>query len=403
MPALKSKLAAVGVTLTAASLIATGCSSSGGGSNASGGSGTTSQAAQLRADLTGLLNDHVWLAGNALDTALHHGGNLKNPQVAGAVKALDDNSVDLSKAIGAAYPSAEKPFLASWRQHIGFFVNYTLGKATHKPGMVAKARKDLDGYRTAFGQLIHSVVPDLPADAVAKELVPHVSSLLAAIDADVAGKRNYQSLLAAAASHMTMTADVLAGAIAKNKKLSGDADSQASGVLATLTAQLNDHVWLAGNALDTAVREGGILKKPDVAGAVAALDGNSVAISKTVGSVYPSAEQPFLASWRQHIGFFVNYTLGKATKNKAMVAKATKDLSGYAQSFDQLLDSVIKTLPKGAVDSELQAHVSSLFAAIDASVAGAPDYQSKLAAAAMHMPHTAAALAGAIAADKKLT
>ena len=30
----------------------------------------TSQAAELRAALTSLLNDHVWLAGNALDTAV---------------------------------------------------------------------------------------------------------------------------------------------------------------------------------------------------------------------------------------------------------------------------------------------------------------------------------------------
>ena len=44
------------------------------------------------------------------------------------------------------------------------------------------------------------------------------------------------------------------------------------------------------------------------------LDANSVALAKTLGSVYPDAEKPFLASWRQHIGFFVDYTLGKATK-----------------------------------------------------------------------------------------
>lgn len=37
----------------------------------------------------------------------------------GAVGALDANSIALSKQVGAAYPAAEKPFLASWRQHIG--------------------------------------------------------------------------------------------------------------------------------------------------------------------------------------------------------------------------------------------------------------------------------------------
>ena len=146
-------------------------------------------AAELRATLTSLLSDHVWLAGNALDTAVRKNGDLKDPQVVGAVKALDANSVALAKTLGSVYPDAEKPFLASWRQHIGFFVDYTLGKATKNDKQVAKAKADLDAYRVSFGQLINSVVPELPADAVAEELIPHVDSLFAAIDASVAGKR----------------------------------------------------------------------------------------------------------------------------------------------------------------------------------------------------------------------
>jgi hypothetical protein len=65
-------------------------------------------AAELRATLTSLLSDHVWLAGNALDTAVHKKGDLKDPQVVGAVKALDANSVALAEAIGSVYPDAEK-------------------------------------------------------------------------------------------------------------------------------------------------------------------------------------------------------------------------------------------------------------------------------------------------------
>jgi hypothetical protein len=179
----------------------------------------TTEAAALRATLTSLLSDHVWLAGNALDTAVQHKGDLKDPQVVGAVKALDANSVALSKAIGSVYPDAEKPFLASWRQHIGFFVNYTLGKATKNEKQAAKAKADLNKYRTSFGQLINSVIPELPADAVAKELVPHVNTLIAAIDADIAGKADYQSKLTAAADHMPMTAAILASGIVANKKI----------------------------------------------------------------------------------------------------------------------------------------------------------------------------------------
>ena len=177
-------------------------------------------AAALRATLTALLDDHVWLAGNALQTAILKGGNLNDPQVKGAVAALDANSVALSKAVASVYPQAEKPFLDSWRQHIGFFVEYTLGKATNDKAKVTKATTELDGYRTSFGQLINSVVPELPADAVADELKPHVQTLFAAIDAAVASDPSFQTKLSAAAAHMPMTAEILANGIAKNKGLS---------------------------------------------------------------------------------------------------------------------------------------------------------------------------------------
>src|SRR4051794_24565686 len=159
------KIKTITISVTAAALLTAGCSSSKSSSStgatksssASSAPATSaaaaapdeSAAAGLRATLTALLSDHVWLAGNALDTAVLKGGNLKDPAVVGAVAALDANSVALSKTVGSVYPDAEKPFLASWRQHIGFFVNYTLGKATKNAAMVTKAKSDLDGYRTS--------------------------------------------------------------------------------------------------------------------------------------------------------------------------------------------------------------------------------------------------------------
>jgi hypothetical protein len=228
------KLAAVGVGLA---LAATACGGSSSGDDAgkgtaaspsaaaatdavTGQAATTTKAAALRAGLTYLLEEHVQLAGIATGTAIAKKGDLKDPAVTAAVGALDANSVALSKAVGSAYPMAEEPFLASWRQHIGFFVDYTLGKATKDAAKVEKAKKDLDGYRTSFGQLINSVVPELPADAVANELKPHVASLFTAIDAVVAGDPTAFAKLQEAAGHMPGTAATLSGGIAENAKLS---------------------------------------------------------------------------------------------------------------------------------------------------------------------------------------
>ena len=175
-----------------------------------------SDGSALRAQLTALLADHVYLAAAAIDQALADGGDLTTADVQAAVAVLDENSVEVAALVGSAYPDAEQPFLDSWRSHIPFFVNYTLGKATGDEALAEQAVADLNGYAVSFGQLINSVVPELPAEAVQAELEMHAVSLLAAIDANIAGDPEYFSLLKEAAGHMPMTATALAGGIAAN-------------------------------------------------------------------------------------------------------------------------------------------------------------------------------------------
>jgi hypothetical protein len=178
-----------------------------------------SDGAGLRATLTALLSDHVYLAGAAINQALADGGDLEAPLTAAAVAALDENSVEVAAAVGSVYPDAEEPFLDSWRSHIPFFVDYTLGKVTEDQGKVDEAVSGLEQYAVSFGELINSVVPELPAEAVQMELEMHATSLLAAIDANVAGDPEYFGLLKEAASHMPMTATALAGGIAADQNI----------------------------------------------------------------------------------------------------------------------------------------------------------------------------------------
>src|SRR3712207_5234791 len=104
-------------------------------------------AATLTRDLTGMLVDHEYLAGLAVLTAVQAGGNLEDPTFKAAAGALDNNSVALSEAITSVYgPQASEQFLSLWRNHIGFFVDYTLGRATNNEAMVTQASQKLDGY-----------------------------------------------------------------------------------------------------------------------------------------------------------------------------------------------------------------------------------------------------------------
>ncbi|MDP3209202.1 MAG: hypothetical protein Q8M65_08630, partial [Rhodoglobus sp.] len=118
-------------------------------------------------------------------------------------------------------------------------------------------------------------------------------------------------------------------------------NSDGSGLRAAIQAALYDHVYLAAAAIDQALQDGGDLTAPETVGALDALDANSVAVSQLIGSVYPDAEQPFLDSWRSHIPFFVDYTLGKVTNDQAKIDKAVADLGGYAVAFGELINSVV--------------------------------------------------------------
>jgi hypothetical protein len=357
-----------------------------------------SGAAALRSGLTALLQEHVYLAGITVTQGV--GKGLDSAEFKAAAGALDKNSVGLAGAITSVYgQAAGDQFLALWRKHIGFFVDYTKGKATKDDAIVTKAKSDLDGYRNDFGAFIASANPNLPKQAVADELLPHIQTLFAAIDAVVAGDASAFDKLRIAADHMPMTADILAGGIAKQypDKFPGGVDSSASGLRAALTSQLQEHVYLAGITVVYGVGKG--LDSAEFKAAAATLDKNSVALADSITSVYgQAAGDQFLALWRKHIGFFVDYTKGEATKDAAMTSKAKADLDGYRADFGAFIASANPNLPKDAVAQELIPHVQSLFDAIDA-VTGAKqgDAFELLRLAAAHMPMTADVLAGGIA------
>ena len=359
-------------------------------------------AAELRAGLTSLLQEHVYLAGAAIATAVQAGGDLEAPPVKSAVSTLDANSVALSEAVASVYgDDAGKQFLELWRNHIGFFVEYTLGGATGDQAKQDAAKKKLDDYRADFGAFIDSATGgNLDAKTVADNLQTHVNTLIVAIDAVLAGSPDVYTKLQTAAHHMPSTAAALSGAIAEQKPemFAGDTASGASELRAGLTHLLQEHVYLAGLAINQAVADGGDLKAPATANAVEALDGNSVALSEAIASVYgDDAGKQFLELWRNHIGFFVEYTLGGATGDEAKQDAAKKKLDDYRADFGAFIESATGgELDAGTVADNLQMHVKTLIEAIDAVLAGSPKVFPELREAAQHMPGTAKALSGAI-------
>lgn len=203
--------------------LATACGSDGGSSDAAAAdntpttaaahagadNGAASGASELRAGLTALLQEHVFLAGITTGEALA-GHDIKAPAA-----ALEANTQGLQDAVASVYGDAGgRQFGDLWRKHIGFFVDYTTGLATEDQAKVDKAKADLDGYRADFGAFIESATKGaLTKEAVADELKPHVETLEAAIDAQAAKDPSQFAKLKVAADHMPMTASILASAI----------------------------------------------------------------------------------------------------------------------------------------------------------------------------------------------
>jgi hypothetical protein len=396
---------ALAVALTACGGSSHGSSSKGSAQAASSPSASASTAsqstntptAQLYVALDQLLREHVDLTANVVQTAITKGP--KSANTAAALSALDQNTQALGAAIGSVYGSAaQTQFLQLWRAHIGFFVNYTLGLATGNSAQVATAQSDLKGYISQFSAFIAGATK-LPASAVAADLQGHVSTLETAIGAIVSKSPNAGRDIEMAAMHMDGTAEVLAKGIASSKNISGSVTSAAAGLRVGLTGLLIQHVAATAFVVQTAVANGGNLKAPEVTGAIAALSDNTDQLGQAIGSVYGAgAQSAFLQLWRAHIGFFVNYTLGKATNNAAMVSKAQSELAGYITQFSTFIAGATK-LPASAVAADLQGHVSTLETVINDIVAGSTNEGADLQMAENHMVGTAAVLAQGIVAS----
>lgn len=353
-----------------------------------------SEVASLQQTLTYKLTEHEYLAGIAVAMAVVNGDQPELFEAAAA--ALDENSKDLAGAIASIYgEEGGDQFLKLWRKHIGFFVSYT--QAGAEGPQAKKAVKDLNGYRADFGAFIESATEGaLPKAAVAEALKPHVEMTLDTIDT-VLGKAegNPFEKLYDAANHLPGVATALTGGIAQSQGIEGDPQAPSAQLQQTLTAQLNGHEYLAGSAVAMAVINP---DSPELfEAAAAALDKNSVDLSKSIASVYgKDAGDQFLKLWRKHIGFFVSYT--QAGGRGAQAKEAVKQLDGYRADFGAFIDAATEGgLPKAAVADALKPHVKSTLTAID-GVLGKSDGNPflLLKEAAGHLPGVATALSTAI-------
>ena len=170
----------------------------------------------------------------------------------------------------------------------------------------------------------------------------------------------------------------------------------------TLNRLLGEHAALAMNATNL-----GYSGSKSFPAAAKSLDRNSVELSKAIASIYGAkAGNVFLNGkfqWRAHIGFFVDYTVALAKKDKAGQTRAVANLTRYTKEHGAFL-ATATGLPKLAVQNDLLGHVLELKNQLDAYAKG--DYTKSTALyreAYHHMFMTGDLLASAIAKQKNLS
>lgn len=227
---MKRKAYAISATIAALALLAFGVvSATAGSSKSTTAASPHSHAAHatqaqgltqsdLRSLLGRQLGEHAALAMNATNL-----GVTGSPAFPAAAKALDRNSVALSKSITAVYgKAAGKAFLDGkfqWRAHIGFFVDYTVAVAKKDKAGQNKAVANLMKYTVEHGKLLGGAT-GLSPKVVQNDLLAHVLELKGQLDA-YANKQYAKAakIYQAAYAHMFATGDLLAKAISEQKNL----------------------------------------------------------------------------------------------------------------------------------------------------------------------------------------
>jgi hypothetical protein len=326
-----------------------------------------SKAAGLRSTLTYLFTDHVYITGMAVATAYKLGAT--SPAFDTAKKAVLANAGEIESAVtGIVGEEQGKAFKAAFDAHIGNFVDYAVATKTHDAKGQATAVTALKAYARTVGEYFNKVTGGtLSAKAVEQDTLMHILTTKAAVDDLAAGKPAAFADLKKAADHMADSAKLIAAGVAKATKMPGNSDDAASGLRAELTRMLVDHVYLAGVAVFTAYSDKGGLTGPAFKAAAAALDSNSVELSKAVGSVAGKQNAAtFLQSWRSHIGDFVDYAKADAGGDNAGKTKALGNLDGYRHAAGDFFSKITKgALPSGAVADDLTVHIETLAGAID--------------------------------------
>lgn len=173
-----------------------------------------SPATELRGRLTGLLTEHVLLAGDLAGLLAVSGGDTDDPAVRATATALDAAAVSLAELLGRSAPETALPVLTSWRKHLEDVQALAVARAT-RAAPPPPAQPYLERLQAALSPYADTMPPG------AGQLgVQAADSLRQAVDAAATGSPSAREASRTAAADTVAPAALVAAALAERLQLS---------------------------------------------------------------------------------------------------------------------------------------------------------------------------------------
>lgn len=326
-----------------------------------------SETAQARGEMTALFQEHVHLTGIAVATGYHAGTD--SDQFELASEAVDANSVALADVVGDLLGAgARESFLRNWREHIDYLLDYAIAAEAGDEEAMDQALEDLREYTEGVGRFFDRQTDgELDVETVTESFDQRVEALAMAVDSLAAGDADAFAHLKEASDHAVDGSALIAEGLGSAAGLVGDPQDQASELRTALTANLNEHVYVAGTAVFVAYTEEDGTESDAFDAAAAVVDDNAVELADAIGELAGEENrEPFLDLWRDHIDYFVDYAEATANNDDAAAENALLELHHYRYDAGEFFDEISAgELPAEEITERLGGHVQTLSGAID--------------------------------------
>lgn len=326
------------------------------------------QAVELRAELEELFGQDVFVGIRVTRSRLRNAPDFTQA----AVSALSRNTDDLTALIGRVYGSAQaEEFRRLWASQQEGLVAYARAVSQHDQAAKVAARAQLDTSAGRIAQFLNKVTSGGAAvSVISSRLRTHVDDLMRFTDAYAAGDyaTAYRIERVDYERQFALGTVIAAGIVGGHSKdLPADFDSPLTRLQSAFGELLGEHLQLAVDAMDAALRGG-----PEFSADAAQVNADTEQLASAFGVLFGAQSgRRFASVWGIHVDALISYAGAVAAKDQTGKAKALARLGVFVQRLSAFLSTSTQgRLKAPALGMMLRMHDSELLQQLDAYARG---------------------------------